>query len=253
MRSLHRFIRRSAHLIEMDYGLSKSNVLVGFGHAGAGTSWITCAAAALNADWGICVALLPGRERRLREPEPMSIVASAEQIAEEVESLRLPLKRRFVLFGQSLGGLLAFETCRHLERNGTTQALVLVALGTPAPNGPPPLEEESAEDSELLARLGELGGLAPQFARPWLPALRSDMRLFSEYPWGSVEPISSNIIAMRGVDDTFTPADWMLPWEKCTKGPEVQWVSLPGGHLPTHACFSRLVRMLTELDQITHV
>ncbi len=60
---------------------------------------------------------LPGREKRVREKLEYDLIAMAEKIASaiaEISSDGIP----FIIFGHSMGGILAFETTKILEKNG---------------------------------------------------------------------------------------------------------------------------------------
>jgi medium-chain acyl-[acyl-carrier-protein] hydrolase len=57
----------------------------------------------------ICPIQLPGRENRLREPPVTGIQTVVENLASE---LSLYLDRPYILYGYSLGALIAFELAR---------------------------------------------------------------------------------------------------------------------------------------------
>jgi surfactin synthase thioesterase subunit len=238
---LIRHTRHTSHLVVLDDGLARPRLLIGFGHAGAGTSWMQPLRRALGAAWGCCVVVLPGRERRLREAASESVGQSADSIAKEIHGLSLPRKDAVVLFGQSLGGLVAFETCRRLEATaGWLQPTALLVLGTPAPNGPPPPPEDDISP-DLARQL--LGDMPHALMTSWLPALRSDMALFAGYGWGRATPIDSPIIALRGREDPLTSPDQMSGWCASSRSSQTAVRSVPGGHLPTLACLAAIEEM----------
>jgi surfactin synthase thioesterase subunit len=102
-------------------------------HSGSGAfqfaSWKNFLPEALD----ICPIQLPGRENRLREPPFTRIDSVAENLASE---LNLYLDRPYILYGYSLGALIAFELVRELRRRKIPPPLSLYALARRAPHLP---------------------------------------------------------------------------------------------------------------------
>lgn len=180
----------------------------------------------------------------MREAFSDSVIASADSIAEELHGLAIPRKEAVILFGQSVGGLLAFETCRRLEAiQSWSQPMTVLVLGTRAPSGPPPPPED---DSAPTLMRHHLGDMPAAMTATWLAILRSDMALFSGYRWGNVEPIDSPIIAMRGSDDPMTSPEQMRGWSASSRSGLGTVRNVAGGHLPTLACLEVIQEMFKE-------
>ncbi|MFG2641329.1 thioesterase II family protein [Streptomyces sp. NPDC048370] len=164
------------------------HTLVCFPHAGGAASYYFDLSAALDPDIEMLVVQYPGRENRLFE-EPAATVAELADGVFEALSPRLP--RRPAFFGHSMGGVIAFEVARRLERAGALAPHALVPSASSAPSvrtermPASPAEEES--DDAVLARVMGLGGTRenvgqdPELMRLVLPAIRADLRALEAY------------------------------------------------------------------------
>jgi surfactin synthase thioesterase subunit len=234
------FQKRSDHIVEIDEGLKKANIVYAAGHAGAGTHWAVDLVAALPRDWGACVVLLPGRESRYNEPFATSIDVVSKNAATEIGKLH-PSRRGAWLYGQSLGGLLAFEICRTLENCEIIAPNALCVLGTPAPVTMFGHHESNLTDMHILGELRRFGFvpeavLQDSYLRGViLRVLRHDLQLFDKYAWGNTATIAAPIVSCRGYDDfKVTTADTKA-WVQCTRSGTFTHLELSrGGHLPTN-------------------
>ena len=161
--------------------------LVCFPHAGGSASFFR--------GWGVlfprCEVLAvryPGRSQRITEPSPTDIVALARGIA---TALTAVADRPLVLFGHSMGAVVALETARALQELGVDPAH-LVASGSrdvadAAAPSPDDNEDEDEDDDLVIQRLVRLGGTDaetaddPMFVELVLPYVRSDGRMFHAY------------------------------------------------------------------------
>src|ERR1700741_1248847 len=81
----------------------------------------------------ICPIQLPCRENRLREPPFTRIQTIVENLASELSGY---LDRPYILYGYSLGALIAFELARELRRRKIPAPLAFYALARRAPHLP---------------------------------------------------------------------------------------------------------------------
>jgi pyochelin biosynthesis protein PchC len=218
-------------------GAAPTPVLYAAGHAGAGARWAAALPGALPAGWGVRAIVLPGREGRAREPFAPSLAAVADAAAAEVAAHH-PADRPAALFGQSLGALLALELCLRLEAGGPAPT-GLAVLGAPAPaRGPPPGREDRSDEGLLraLAAYGTLSGaLRDAEMCAWiLETVRSDMRLFDGYAWGTDARVRAPLAALRGADDRTVASEEVDAWGAHAGGAFTR-IDVPGGHLPTAA------------------
>lgn len=228
--------RKSAFLVGYENEPGCSTVVYVAGHAGAGTFWARELLGILPQDWDLCAFLLPGRESRMAEEFVESIGSAALQIAREILDTHPP-GRSLVLYGQSLGGLVAFEVCRRLEMLQESQPSVLVVLGAPSPTQVPSILGKEARNPD---------GVRIPVANPPHPRLAGrrdagfdshvakivlrDISLFAEYGWGSSRRVRAPIISLVGQEDEYTTPLEAEMWTKCTRS--FHFNKIPGGHLP---------------------
>ena len=77
-------------------------------HAGAGGIIYMPWKGVLSEKIGLYTVLLPGREKRIREPLISDAVVLCQQI---LEGIKEELKPPYVLLGHSMGGILVYEFC----------------------------------------------------------------------------------------------------------------------------------------------
>jgi surfactin synthase thioesterase subunit len=175
---------------------------------------------------------LPGRESRFREAPFAAmedlVTALAPVVAEQTD---VPT----VIFGYSLGALIAYELTVRLQGCGAPPVLLAVG-GANAPHVPrsgPRLSE--LDDDGLVAALGRLQG-APDPALQnaelralMLPTVRADFVLLDRYTADPRPRLAVPVATFRGLDDPELTAAGMAAWADVTVG-GVAHHSYPGGH-----------------------
>jgi len=207
-----------------------------FGYAGANAGALKHLTMHLPARCGFSEFVSPGRGRRFREPPATSLPALCAQAA-----AGLP-PQAGILFGYSLGALLAYETARMLQAAGRPpRALVACALNAPhrlpsdgsLHRGPLPLLRDH------LARLGgtprevldDLSVLAC-----FEPTIRADYQLIESYRHAAGEPLRCPIIVMGGTRDALTNGADMTAWSALTSGRFTEiWIDSGHFFLDGHA------------------
>jgi len=141
----------------------------------------------------------------------------------------------YVLFGHSLGALLAFDISHRMLARGRPPALLAVAgrNGPSVPSSHAPVHRLS--DHEFVGAMHALGGLPaellrqPELMRLFLPIIRADLRLAELYTRPDVPVLSIPVVAFAGRQDPMTDAAGMLTWARETTG-VCELVFLEGGH-----------------------
>ncbi|PHN27905.1 alpha/beta fold hydrolase [Pseudomonas phytophila] len=197
----------------------------------------------------VCPLELPGRGRRFNEPLQTDMPALVAQLAVELEG-RLDLP--YVLFGHSLGALLAFELAHALRRKGAPPARALFVSGAPAPAHREYHTDLQAEqsDEQLLARLRQLGGTDeavfadPEMLLLTLPVLRADFLLCGRYRYDRRALLSSPIHVFGGKQDRMS-VEALSAWQNETaEGFSLEMFD--GDHFFINAHEAHLLELMVE-------
>ena len=217
------------------YGPDTARVrLIGFPHAGGAATVFYPWSAVLQPDVAVHGVQLPGREDRWREAPVRRV---DDVVAAVADALGVLDQRPFVLFGHSLGALLAFELARHLRRAGRPGPAALIVSARPAPHvlsRAPALAHLSPE--ALVLRVSQLYGGIPPAVRedPELVALmgralQADLSLLERHDYVSEEPLPCPLVACGGLDDPWVAPGELDAWRQHASGAFTRH-DFPGGH-----------------------
>jgi medium-chain acyl-[acyl-carrier-protein] hydrolase len=198
---------------------------------------------------------LPGREARFAEPLLDSVNAASQDIGESIAPL---LDRPFVLFGHSLGALIAFETSRWLRRVGLKEPSLLIVSGAAAPHLPIKRKNIHAlPDDEFISELRRFNGTPAEILDNTdlmaliLPAIRADFMAFESYKYAKELPLSCPLITFAGRSDPDATPEDLQEWRQHTTGTLGSFV-FSGDHFFLKSQQSEVirtvVRCLTGLD-----
>ncbi|WP_034089979.1 thioesterase II family protein [Streptacidiphilus albus] len=187
-----------------------------FHHAGAGVSCFAPWQDVVGDAAEVVPVLLPGRDIRVREAR----ITDPEELLVELDALIGPLlDRPYLLYGHSLGGLVAYTFARHRERMGDGPALLAVGAVQPPHRRSPVLAGADLPDLELLRLLVEFETLPPEAAdggRLWeqrvLPALRDDLRLAEALCRTERTRLDAPLLALAAREDPISPLVGMAEW-----------------------------------------
>jgi surfactin synthase thioesterase subunit len=228
-------------------------VLVLFPHAGAGAAAYLRLAQSLTEVSRPLIVRLPGRENRLSET-PLTEVRQVVRALAPV--LQPRLSRDFLLYGHSMGALIAFEMARLLSLAYGMPPARLIVSGMEAPQdcviG---RNRHLLTDDQLWQVVQEMGGLPPELAdeptmrQMILPVLRTDFQITDEYAFRVAPQLSCAISAFAGsADSELAPSD-MLGWQAHTKG-DFEHAVLAGEHFfnldPASGFAERLRQLLLD-------
>ncbi|MBT2398633.1 thioesterase II family protein [Streptomyces sp. ISL-100] len=224
-----------------------AHTLVCFPHAGGSASYYYGLSAALDADIEMLVIQYPGRENRLFEEPVASIAALADSVSEALSArlgarLGTGLGVRPVLFGHSMGAIVAFEVARRLERAGggpAPKALVASACSAPsdAPNRAERLDPVDGEqDSDVLARILGLGGTTEGLGEHTdlmelvLPAIRADLSALVAYRAADQAAVGCPVTVFVADGDSEVAADEVWLWGRHTTAGDAEVHVFEGDH-----------------------
>ncbi|WP_184916510.1 thioesterase II family protein [Streptomyces luteogriseus] len=210
--------------------------LLCFPHAGGSASVYHALSAAVAGNIEPLIVQYPGRQERLGEP----FAERAEEVAAAVlAALPAPVDGTpTILFGHSMGALLAFETARRLAAEGRAPAALFVSgrRGPSLPQWPvrrKPVSEMS--DAELIEKIKQLSGTAgellssPDFLPLFLPPVRADYRIVDNYVYRSAPRLDCPVTVLAGDKDPGVTVEGGRAWESETRA-AFSFHLLAGGH-----------------------
>jgi medium-chain acyl-[acyl-carrier-protein] hydrolase len=170
----------------------------------------------------ICPIQLPGRENRLREPPFTRLQIIVENLASE---LNLYLDRPYILYGYSLGALIAFELARELRRRKSRTPVALYALARRAPHLPQhdvPIHHlpDNLFLAEIARRYGGLPAIIQQdveLIKLVMPVLRADITALETYVYEEQDPLDCPIYTFGGNLDSTAKEKDLEGWRSHTK------------------------------------
>ncbi|WP_107658780.1 type I polyketide synthase [Nocardia suismassiliense] len=224
------------------------------GSASAFTSW----ANSLPDTVDVVAIQYPGRDNRIDEVPIDSMPAF---IAELADAMLPYLDRSFVIYGHSMGGLIAYELTKYLEQQFAEVPMKLIIGGWPSPELVEgyvrnlkhlrdgfDLDRES--DSRILEVLRDNGLFAEHFddesaVKPLIPAVRADLKMLGNYRFDNGVTLRAPITVLRGAEDPlFEPAQ-LRGWEQLTIG-GFSLTTVPGGHLFIQNASAQVMETIAE-------
>lgn len=182
---------------------------------------------------GVLAVELPGHGARLREPPPTSVSAVVDgPLRDEVRAL---LDRPLVVFGHSMGALLAFELCRRAGAGTDWRPALFVAAACAEPEAEHvPSDVARMSDAEVLDFLRVSGGTAAEllanreYAELLAPVVRADLRLVAGHRFEAEPVLGCPVRAYVGSDDPAVTSTSAAGWAR--QGDDGAVVTFPGGH-----------------------
>lgn len=173
-------------------------------------------------------------------------------VSELAEVLRPWLDRPYVLFGASMGTLIAFELARTFADTpvGPPARLLVAAHRGPHLPDPGPLLHR-LPDAAFVQELQRLHGTPddvlahPELRALLLPLLRADFTLCETYRWRPGPPLACPIVAFGGQDDPEISRQDLAGWREHTRGAFTLRM-LPGGHFFVQTARDALLAALSE-------
>ena len=216
-----------------------------FPHAGGGSVPFHGWSRDLGQEFEVCSVLLPGRERRHREP----VIERFDVLLDRIyEAVCTRLDRPLALFGYSMGALLALEVARRLRRDGLPLPVHLFVAARRAPHLPSwelPIHECSDETllDETSRVYGEIAGVVrndPELRSLFTRALRADYRVVASYNFRVEPPLACPVTALGGELDSMVDRAGLEAWSGYS-GLRFSLYQFSGGHFFLHSHRSALL------------
>ncbi|MFH8394021.1 thioesterase II family protein [Streptomyces sp. NPDC018036] len=202
--------------------------------AGAGPSFFHPWQDLAAGRWRVTSVELPGRERRILDEPYRNVVEAAKN---EIDTVAAGLggASRVVLFGHSLGAVLAYELVHLLTARGVPVQRLVVS-GSPGPWTQRERRAAGLEGDEFLARVEEFAGFRhealdhPEMRELILPTLQADCEMHEAYVPSTDEPVSVPITSLRGEADGLVTAAEGRQWRDATTA-AFRYTEFPGDHM----------------------
>jgi len=226
--------------------------LVCLPHAGGSASFFLPVSAALSPGIDVLAIQYPGRQDRRAERPINDMAVLADRVH---DILRRQPAMPLVLFGHSMGAILAFEVTRRLEADGKGPVR-LFASGRRAPSTYRDEAVHLRDDAGIMAEVRSLNGTASpvlsddEMMRAVLPALRADYGAIESYLCAPGTTVSCPISVLVGDNDPKTTLDEAKAWATHTSGPFDLRV-FPGGHFFLNDHADEIIRDTMNLPAIT--
>ncbi|MFF7652571.1 thioesterase II family protein [Streptomyces sp. NPDC007983] len=205
--------------------------LVCFPHAGGSATSFLPFVRALPDEVEMSAVQYPGRQERRSDPLIGTIEGLVEPVAGALAGYG---DRPLVLFGHSMGAIVAYEVARTLQQRGAAPA-ALVVSGRRSPTTHRPMTVHLHDDDRLLAELRSLDGtdeslLAdPELLQLVLPAIRNDYRAVGTYTHRPGAALECPLTVFTGTDDPNVTAAEAAAWEDVAAA-GTRRRTFPGGH-----------------------
>ena len=208
--------------------------LICFPHAGGGANVFRSWNRALPSSVQVCSLLLPGRETRFAEPNFKAFDPLLDTLFDELMPV---LDMPYVVYGHSMGALLAFEWVRRLQSAGHRMPQHLFLSGRRAPHLPDTaglmrMLPDREFVNELTRRYEGISAdflQEPELLQLFLPMLRADISVVESYVYRNGDQLSCPLTVAAGVHDSSVSYDQLLAWKRYTQSSFTARL-YPGGH-----------------------
>lgn len=241
---------RESWLANVDLQPSVRVRLLCFAHAGGGATPFFRWGSMMPEGVSVCPVRRPGRESTHAEPLLRDIGALAAGTLQAME--RLP-PRPTVLFGHSVGGLLAYEVARRMQAMGAAPALLIVSAKPPPQVPATRADLGHLGDAQFLDAVDRIyGGIpkelkaAPELLQMLLPIIRADIVASEAYRHTAGPRLRCPIVVCFGADDRAVDPAGLSAWGELTEG-GLEVRGFPGGHFFVYEPGSGFLAAVREL------
>jgi len=228
--------------------------LVCFPYAGGSSQMFHSWVLGLPPRVGLYGVQLPGRGRRLQERSLDRLAPIVGAVVDALAPLGdLPL----VLFGHSMGALVAFEVARALRDSLSVTPARLIVSAYSAPHIPrraAPIHH--LPRSQFIMEIRDLRGTPaeifedPELLDLLLPAVRADFAVIETYEPKTVEPLDCPVLALGGLDDSLFSHQDLEAWRENTRS-KFTLHMLPGDHFFIKNLAPQIVALIShELEHL---
>ena len=174
----------------------------------------------------------PGRAARFQD----DLVTRMDNLLEDAWNHLKPfLDKPFILFGHSLGSLLAYEFMLKVQKETGKKPIQFISSARKAPHLPSMENWSDLDDKEFIEQLDGLGGLHPEIAaipellELLLPVLRADIERVEAYKPSSNNAGAISATIFGGEHDEKVPLEELELWQDYFERP-IEIKMLDAGH-----------------------
>jgi len=201
--------------------------LVCFHDAGGNSSLFDSWQDKISKDVQLITVELPGRSG-----EEIKNADISKVIHQITEKLSPQLTHNFSFFGHSMGGLVAFEVAKALQKYEMSPVQLIVSSTPQLASYDKNHLDPEADNKTLAQRFPHLSPSVTQdvdLRNMLISMLRTDLRYLSSYEYKFSPPMNMDIIAIHGKDDQTVSEDQMKRWAKETTR-TFDFIQRPGDH-----------------------
>lgn len=180
----------------------------------------------------ICAIQLPGRENRIKESPYHSIKELIVDLMPEISSI---LDKPFIIFGHSLGALIAYEAIKWLQEERNISPNCFFASSFFAPDKiPERLKNPYVDEKQLLRELIDMEGIPTEVLENEkllnyvLPTAKVDFEMINKYEISNGKMINCPIMVTGGQSDSVVKSE-LLNWRDITTN-NFRLELFPGDH-----------------------
>ncbi|MCY7294006.1 thioesterase II family protein [Alteromonas sp. a30] len=191
----------------------------------------------------------PGRGSRFGEGLMPTMLAIVDDAWRHFQPY---LNKPFIIFGHSLGGLIAYEFLLRLHRENAPIPFHFIPSARKAPHLPAMQGWKDYSDDEFIVKLDELGGLHPEIASNQeligllTPILRNDINIVELYRPTLSQPLSCEVTVLGGIHDTKVPEEELWMWQQFFV-PKINVTMYDEGHFYLGSSASAICELFARL------
>lgn len=216
-----------------------------FHHAGGGATFYMPMLKDLIDKYSVYFVQLPGREYRIEEP----VYKDWDSLIEDVKEQLLPyFDKPFVLFGHSMGAIIAYElSCRLDEMGIRPKHLFISSISSP---DVPKKKYSGLPDDVIIDDLLDLGGMDSEVVANnklismVLPTLKNDLYLCEKYKHKVYKKLNIPTTILIGNSDKVISMEDVANWNQFFEG-KLDYKIFQGNHFYFRNKYSELANVLS--------
>lgn len=234
----------------------KNKKLICLPYAGGGASFYIKWQDYFGSGFQVLPIQLPGHEDRMDEELLDDCKKLAGLIADDIEPYISDTE--FAIFGHSMGGIIAFELERILEKRGYTANFCVIS-STDIGETNLEVKSSSLNDEDFLKKVFEYGAMDednpvlqyPEFKEIFISILRADFNIVESYVAEGYK-VNCPLIALCGNRDPKETLSNMYSWEEYTYG-NITYQEYRGGHFYLEEYAENVCDMIKTQFELGHI